>query len=345
MNRVLYFHHYNNYSGSTLVLANLLETKVEKGEKVTVITDNTSDGCLSNIPGVKIINLPILRYNNRALPIISPLIWLIYGLFLVFKYGKKYNVFYINTIVPIYAAIGGIILRKHIVYHVHEKFVNPSFQDKVSEWVFEHISADRYFVSNYLKKQYDEKHGKLSVVKYNTLSKSFVQSISRKGISERNFNTILLVASLSEAKGVLKFKQLALLMPEFDFILVASSELNDILSFLNNDIPNNLSLYSNQKDMHPFYYNADVLVNLTNPLFWVETFGMTILEGMSYGLPAVVPNVGGPIELVEDGINGFSVDVTNETELCSAIKKCLNRDNYINLSNNAIKKFEEIQFE
>jgi len=32
----------------------------------------------------------------------------------------------------------------------------------------------------------------------------------------------------------------------------------------------------------------------------VETFGLTILEGMTYKLPAIVPPVGGVIELVEE---------------------------------------------
>ncbi len=344
MDSILYFHHYNNFSGSTRVLANLLEDKVGKGETVSVITDNTTKGCLSDIPGINIINLPILRFKTRAIPIISPILWLIYGLFLVLLYGRRYKVFYINTIVPIYAAIGGLVLKKHIVYHVHEKFVNPSFQDKVSEWIFEHVKADRYYVSNYLMEQYKKKTGVSSFIKYNTLSNCFVKSIKRKPIHERSFKKILLVSSLSEAKGVTMFKRLANLMPEFDFILVISSEMNKIVDFLNNDIPDNIKIYSNQKDMHPFYYDADVLMNLTNPKLWVETFGMTILEGMAYGLPAIVPNIGGPKELVDDGINGFSVDVTNEIELCNAIKKCVNRDNYLMLSNNAIRKFEMIQF-
>jgi glycosyltransferase involved in cell wall biosynthesis len=43
----------------------------------------------------------------------------------------------------------------------------------------------------------------------------------------------------------------------------------------------------------------------------VETFGLTILEAMAFGIPVIVPPVGGPIELVEDGVQGFHIDSRN----------------------------------
>lgn len=47
-----------------------------------------------------------------------------------------------------------------------------------------------------------------------------------------------------------------------------------------------------------------------------------------YGIPAIVPNIGGPTELIEDSYNGYCVDVT-EVELV-ALKVCdaLERENY-----------------
>jgi len=36
---------------------------------------------------------------------------------------------------------------------------------------------------------------------------------------------------------------------------------------------------------------------------------MSVLEAMSYGLPAIVPNVGGLGEIVTDGVDGYLVDV------------------------------------
>ena len=46
----------------------------------------------------------------------------------------------------------------------------------------------------------------------------------------------------------------------------------------------------------------------------METFGLTILEAMSLGIPVIAPPVGGPTELVDDGNNGYLID-SRETEV------------------------------
>ena len=56
-------------------------------------------------------------------------------------------------------------------------------------------------------------------------------------------------------------------------------------------------------------------MNLTNPAMVVETFGMTILEAMSYGIPVIAPPVGGPAEIVQDGENGYTADVRNTQQM------------------------------
>jgi glycosyltransferase involved in cell wall biosynthesis len=75
--------------------------------------------------------------------------------------------------------------------------------------------------------------------------------------------------------------------------------------FKGKEIPKQLIIYPTQTDTHPFYQEASVILNLSHPDLWVETFGLTILEGMRYGLPAIVAPVGGVTELVEDNKNGF----------------------------------------
>ena len=38
---------------------------------------------------------------------------------------------------------------------------------------------------------------------------------------------------------------------------------------------------------------------------------MTILEAMAYGIPSIEPSAERPLEIVEDGKNGYCLDVTN----------------------------------
>ena len=70
---------------------------------------------------------------------------------------------------------------------------------------------------------------------------------------------------------------------------------------------------------------------------------MTILEAMAYGVPSIVPSIGWPIELIDDGDNGVSVNVTDAKAVAEKIKDVLGLDNYERLANNALASFERFR--
>lgn len=51
-----------------------------------------------------------------------------------------------------------------------------------------------------------------------------------------------------------------------------------------------------------------------------ETFGQTLQEAHSAGLPVVAPRAGGPIDLVDHGTNGFLFEADDETQLRAYIE-------------------------
>jgi glycosyltransferase involved in cell wall biosynthesis len=75
-------------------------------------------------------------------------------------------------------------------------------------------------------------------------------------------------------------------------------------------------------------------VNLSLPDEWIETFGMTILEGMQYGKPVIVPPVGGVTELVKDNWNGFRIDSHEYKKVALAIQQ-------LQTDKNLYQKFSE----
>ena len=127
-------------------------------------------------------------------------------------------------------------------------------------------------------------------------------------------------------------------MPEYTFQLMISADMDKIRSFLPHDIPSNVKIIPAQKDIHPFLRASDVVLNLSIPSVWIETFGMTILEAMAYGIPAIVPNAGGPTELVKNGYNGYCVDVTDVNVLVDTIRKVLGENEYKRLAENALER-------
>ena len=43
---------------------------------------------------------------------------------------------------------------------------------------------------------------------------------------------------------------------------------------------------------------------------------MTVLEAMYYAKPVIVPPIGGVVELVENGVNGYCIEATNLDLIC-----------------------------
>ena len=74
----------------------------------------------------------------------------------------------------------------------------------------------------------------------------------------------------------------------------------------------------------------------------METFGLTVLEAMTAGLPVIVPTEGGIAEMVVDGENGYKIDVQELDKIANAIKNILS-DKELDtlLATNALKYSEK----
>ena len=83
--KILYVHPYNNYTGSTKVMADILKAKYDDLTKVTVMTEASQDGFLSSL-GLNLINVPIIKYKGRAVPVLSQIVWIFVGFFKVLFY-------------------------------------------------------------------------------------------------------------------------------------------------------------------------------------------------------------------------------------------------------------------
>lgn len=106
-----------------------------------------------------------------------------------------------------------------------------------------------------------------------------------------------------------------------------------------------LIVYPRQADVSEFYNEASLVLNLSDKNQFIETFGMTALEAMSAGLPVIVPTVGGIAEMVEDGVNGYKIDVHDIDRIVEKIDNIFkDKSLYLKLSENALlmsKKYDE----
>jgi len=311
----------NNYSGSPHILALIIKGLVEKG----YIIDLYTSGHKGFLSGIENVNKHTIYYNFwDKLKILTFAVFLFAQVryFLkVLKYiGKKDTIFYINTILPFGATLGAILIKKNVIYHVHENPVKKNPVNNISLKVFNKYANKTIFVSEYLLNSFNIKESKKILV-YNAISPKFVEQAQHHILQMNEPYNILMVCSLRVYKGVLIFTELADRLPGYNFSMVLNSNDIEIKKFFKNiTMPKNLSIYPTQTNLHPFYSKANLVLNLSIPDLWVETFGLTALEAMVYGIPVIVPPIGGISEIIEDGKQGYKVDSRNIEELINKIQ-------------------------
>lgn len=312
--RIVCVHLFNDFSGSPLVLSQVLNGFVQKGFKVDLYTSKSSqEGFLSNLVGVSNYHYYYKWNKNKYITLVLFMFSQLLLMIRLLRYWNKDVTIYVNTILPFGAALAGKLMGKEVIYHVHETSINPPiFKRFVFFWA-SLCASKLIYVSNFLRKA--EPIGSTpSFTVYNALSQSFISKVEL--LEEKVDFIVLMLCSLKEYKGVLEFLQLAKDLPHLKFELVLNSDKKSIDAFFASEqIPENLKLFPSQSNVHPFYRRASVVCNLSRPDQWVETFGMTALEGMLYRLPVIVPPVGGTIEVVEDKVNGYWIDCRNTSEL------------------------------
>ena len=206
----------------------------------------------------------------------------------------------------------------------------------------QHLATEIICVSHYQASFLKRKNR----VVYNSLSKEFLSKLNPNPEEAFRCKKVLMISSLKEYKGVVQFIQIATALSEFGFILVINDNSDNIHRFLKKHqliLPLNITVFPRQEDVAHFYNTASLVLNLSDKNLFIETFGLTALEAMSAALPVIVPTVGGIAELVDDGVNGYKIDVQNIDKIVDTIKYLFyDKEKYLLLAENALKISEKI---
>jgi glycosyltransferase involved in cell wall biosynthesis len=313
--RIIAAHLLNDYSGSPKVLMQLLKGWVKKDFTVELYTCSQRDGFLSELEGV---SYSFFKYKWAANPIVRLINLLISQFYLcrgILKTAKKEDIVYVNTVLPFGAALAGKIKGCRVIYHLHETSVKPAILKSFLFGMVKYCAQEVIYVSEYLASQ-EPFNNMRSHVLHNAIDDVFLKEAQLCAKANQGLNNILMVCSLKEYKGVDEFLRLATLLPTKAFKLVLNASKQEIDAFFNERIiPENVIILPTQSNVHPFYQWADLTLNLSNIDRWVETFGLTIIEGMAYGNPAIVPPIGGVTEIVKEGQNGALINSKNIEEI------------------------------
>ncbi|MBN2641601.1 MAG: glycosyltransferase family 4 protein [Victivallales bacterium] len=310
----VFVHLLNDFSGSPRVLKNTIDAVTEHSRHAKLYLGSYGDGFLSSC-AIPVSHFGYVRSSQRFLTLISFLFsqMVLFLKLLCDRSIDKDAVVYINTVLPFGAALYAKLSGRKVVYHVHEISVSPAILRFFLLKVVQLTSSVNIYVS--------DAHmialpvpGVPAKRIYNALDSRFLELASDTVYASRynDYFNVLLIASLRDYKGIPELLNLAASVVEYKeirFKLVVNDDEDAISTYFSGkQIPPNLIIYPRTNDIAIFYQQANLVLNLSRVDQWVETFGLTILEAMAFGIPVIVPPVGGPKELVDDGIQGFKID-------------------------------------
>lgn len=329
MRKILFVHLLNDFSGSPKVLSQVISGLKDDKFEIELFTSNNTKGFLSDL--VKTTTFTYKHFNNKWLTLVA----FVCSQFVLFvkllKYWRKDIAIYVNTMLPFGAALAGFLMRKPVMYHVHEISLSPKVLKFFLRAIIKLTASKIIFVSKAVMES-ENFPGIPSKVIYNALPKSFEKANQGHDYiykSEEVFN-VLMLASLKEYKGVNEFLDLAIYFQakkNFKFTLILNTNQQEINNWLaDKSVPNNISILPSQSDVSQFYKKAHLVLNLSHIDQWIETFGLTIIEAMAYGIPVIVPPVGGPAEIVSHGKEGFLVSAYDQAVLIKYIQQLQSND-------------------
>lgn len=346
-------HLLNDHSGSPKVLSQVIIAAQKNGYELELYTGKSNDGFLSDLT-TQHRYFFYKRFNNKYLTLISYTLSQISLFLKLLRYRNEDVTFYINTLLPFGAALAGKILKKPIIYHIHETSIRPQILKTFLRFIVQTSASKILFVSKALQ-ELETFQEKKEYIVYNALPEDFKLNADAHNYAWKHDGCfhVLMICSLKAYKGVYEFLTIAKeceTISEITFTLILNAEQSEIETFFAEiELSKNITIVARQSNLFPYYQKASLVLNLSRIDEWVETFGLTIIEAMAFGIPVIVPPVGGPAEIVRDCLEGYCISSYETSAITKKIKELSQNESLCNkLSINAKKRsadFSEEVFE
>ncbi|QHS14360.1 glycosyltransferase family 4 protein [Shewanella sp. Arc9-LZ] len=315
---IFYVHLFNDFSGSPRVFRDAINSGISTPNNTYVLTSKHR-GFLDGV-NARRINCFYARSNNRYIQLFY---FLISQIFLFFQLSfwlignrlkSRKSTVIINTMLPFGAGVAAKLFATKVVYYVHETHIKPDLLKAFLRFFIQHCATSVIFVSKYL--QHQESFDKIgSDVIYNGLRTDFIPSNDLDFRSKFERKQLFFAGSLKKYKGISQLISLALSLPKFNVVAAINCESYEYDEFIaGNTIPKNLIIHVRPSNIQQLFQESFLVLNLSLPEAWTETFGLSLLEGMAFGCPVVAPTVGGPVEFVNNE-NGLLVDARNTEKI------------------------------
>lgn len=340
--KTYFIHLYDDYSGSPRVLSEMINAV--DGNKV-LITSN-SNGILSKVNGVK----SIFFYYKVGKATLSKLLLFLYANVVIFfilfnlllrdKINRVKSTVVINTMLPFGALIAAGLFRRKVVVYLHETSIKPALLKKTLRFFISKFAAEIIYVSKFLRDVEDFPQVTHKTVIYNPVSPLLINDVIDLK-HKYNSKNVVFLSSLVPYKGINDYIKIASNSSAANdgliFNLVLNCTVEDFIKFKQQvPLPQNIRLFNRPDNLKEIYFDSGIVLNLSNPNKWIETFGLTLAEGMSNGLVPIGPEAGGPLEIIREGC-GFCINHDEHDAILMKINYLFsNEDEYMLYANNSM---------
>jgi glycosyltransferase involved in cell wall biosynthesis len=322
---IVFVHLLNDASGSPRVLKSVISSLRNSETKMILYIGSDGSGFLSESE----IEIRKFWYKRSRLKLITLFSYLSSQFILFVRLMASNDIdrqalIYVNTMLPFGAALYGWLTGRRVIFHLHETSITPA--------PLKHFLVGVVRLTSKLNIYVSDAHRTLLPIPsipsrrlYNCIDQDILAVAACATYFPRRDGVfiILLIASLRDYKGVPEYLELARsleLVADTQFELLVNGEQLEVDRYFRGlSVPKNLKVIPRVSDPAPFYNRASLLLNLSRTDMWIETFGLTILEAMAFGVPVIAPPVGGPVEIVRNGVEGFIVDSRKSCELIECV--------------------------
>lgn len=280
--------------GAQSVVINLANNLCKNHD--VIVAAGEGDGKIFNLLNDNIKKIQLKRLKRELSPLNDiACLWELKTLY------KKYKPDVIHLHSSKAGLLGRLVFPKHkILYTVHGfdsiRIAHRKFLplEKLLQYRCQHIVGVSLYDYHNLQKE-GITHGITCI--YNGITKPKSTHIPHINIFKKYEKIILCIARVSYPKRLDIFIETSKLLPEYGFIWIGNeTEINNL--------PSNCHFLGNLPNAGAYCSFADIFMLPSN----FEGLPMVILEAMSYSKPIIASNVGGIHEIVQNNINGFTVD-------------------------------------